>query len=223
MFSAGATARLTRQARIRSGGRHCGTRARGGGGILGVENKYWTQAHLLLSVRSLSHKHRLKTQTRGEAGAGAATHDPRPRRGRTAKFTEVLQRVPINQSGHRGTLLRSRCARDARQTAEAATRIRSGRSGRAGTDDSTDAGSAWHRRSHHQARKYEKATINAAQALVNDANEDIIPRDALLMELGRVFSAAGQESRAPQTLDKVIAESSLIPPSSKNAKQLLSR
>ena len=56
-----------------------------------------------------------------------------------------------------------------------------------------------------QAKKYDQA-IAAAQALVNNTSDDTIPRDALLMELGRVQVAAGKKAEAKQTLDKVIAE-----------------
>ena len=56
-----------------------------------------------------------------------------------------------------------------------------------------------------QAKKYDEA-INAAQALVNNTSDDTIPRDALLMELGRVQAAAGKKTEAKQTLDKVIAD-----------------
>lgn len=56
-----------------------------------------------------------------------------------------------------------------------------------------------------QAKKFDEA-ISAAQALVNNTADDSIPRDALLMELGRVQAAAGKKADAKQTLDKVIAE-----------------
>ena len=56
-----------------------------------------------------------------------------------------------------------------------------------------------------QAKKYDEA-ISAAQALVNNTGDDSIPRDALLMELGRVQAAAGKKAEAKQTLDKVIAD-----------------
>ena len=56
-----------------------------------------------------------------------------------------------------------------------------------------------------QAKKYDEA-ISAAQALVNNTSDDAIPRDALLMELGRVQVAAGKKAEAKQTLDKVIAD-----------------
>jgi TolA-binding protein len=56
-----------------------------------------------------------------------------------------------------------------------------------------------------QAKKYDDA-INAAQALVNNTSDDTIPRDALLIQLSRVQTAAGKKAEAKQTLDKVIAE-----------------
>jgi TolA-binding protein len=56
-----------------------------------------------------------------------------------------------------------------------------------------------------QAKKYDEA-ISAAQALVNNTSDDTIPRDALLMELGRVQAAAGKKAEAKQTLDKMIAD-----------------
>jgi TolA-binding protein len=56
-----------------------------------------------------------------------------------------------------------------------------------------------------QAKKYDEA-ITAAQALVNNTADDTRPRDALLMELGRVQAAAGKTAEAKQTLDKVIAD-----------------
>jgi TolA-binding protein len=58
---------------------------------------------------------------------------------------------------------------------------------------------------HAQAKKYDEA-ITAAQALVNNTSDDTLPRDALLMELGRVQVAAGKKTEAKQTLDKVIAD-----------------
>ena len=56
-----------------------------------------------------------------------------------------------------------------------------------------------------QAKKYDEA-ISAAQALVSNTTDDTIPRDALLMELGRVQAAAGKKAEAKQTLDKMIAD-----------------
>ena len=59
--------------------------------------------------------------------------------------------------------------------------------------------------SNAQAKKYDEA-IAAAQALVNNTSDEAIPRDALLMQLGRVQAAAGKKTEAKQTLDKIIAE-----------------
>ena len=70
-----------------------------------------------------------------------------------------------------------------------------------------------------QAKQYDRA-ISVAQALVNNTGDDSIPRDALLMGLGRVQVAACKKAEAKQTLDKVIAdfpESAYI----EEAKQLL--
>jgi TolA-binding protein len=55
-----------------------------------------------------------------------------------------------------------------------------------------------------QAKQYDRA-ISEAQALVNTTDESM-PRDALLMELGRVQAAAGKKTEAKQTLDRVIKE-----------------
>jgi hypothetical protein len=72
-----------------------------------------------------------------------------------------------------------------------------------------------------QAKQFDQA-ISMAQSLVNNTSDDSIPRDALLMELGRVYAMAGKNAEAKQTLDKVIAE---FPDSVyvEEAKQLLSR
>jgi tetratricopeptide (TPR) repeat protein len=55
------------------------------------------------------------------------------------------------------------------------------------------------------AKQFDQA-ITTAEALVNNPADDTIPRDALLMELGRVYAAAGKKVEAKQTFDKVIAE-----------------
>ena len=72
-----------------------------------------------------------------------------------------------------------------------------------------------------QAKQFDQA-IAASQALVNTATTDAtIPRDALLMQLGRVYAAAGKKTEAKQTVDKMLAEfpESIYAP---EAKQLLS-
>ena len=70
-----------------------------------------------------------------------------------------------------------------------------------------------------EAKQYDRA-ISAAQAMVSRVGDESIPRDALLMQLGRVQVAAGKKVEAKQTLDKVIAE---FPESAylEEAKQLL--
>jgi tetratricopeptide (TPR) repeat protein len=57
---------------------------------------------------------------------------------------------------------------------------------------------------HVQAKQYDQA-IAKAQTLAN-ANDDSLPRDAMLMELGRAYAAAGKKAEAKQTFDKVLAE-----------------
>jgi outer membrane protein assembly factor BamD (BamD/ComL family) len=55
-----------------------------------------------------------------------------------------------------------------------------------------------------QAKQFDQAIV-AAQALANNADQ-ALPRDAVLMQLGRVYAAAGKKTEAKQTLDKVVAE-----------------
>ena len=55
-----------------------------------------------------------------------------------------------------------------------------------------------------QAKQYDQA-IARAQALAN-ATDDSLPRDAMLMELGRAYAAAGKKTEAKQAFDKVLAE-----------------
>jgi hypothetical protein len=71
-----------------------------------------------------------------------------------------------------------------------------------------------------QAKQFDQA-ISAAQALANNTADQSLPRDAVLMELGRVYAAAGKTTEARQTFNKVVAE---FPDSAyaAEAKQLLS-
>ena len=55
-----------------------------------------------------------------------------------------------------------------------------------------------------QAKQYDQA-IAKAQALA-DANDELLPRDAMLMELGRAYAAAGKKTEAKQTFDQVLKE-----------------
>jgi hypothetical protein len=56
-----------------------------------------------------------------------------------------------------------------------------------------------------QAKQFEQA-VTAAQTLANNTTDAGLPRDAVLMELGRVYAAAGKKAEAKQTLDKLVAE-----------------
>ena len=55
-----------------------------------------------------------------------------------------------------------------------------------------------------QAKQYDQA-VAKAQALAN-SNDDALPRDAILMELGRAYAAAGKKTEARQTFDKLVSE-----------------
>jgi TolA-binding protein len=70
-----------------------------------------------------------------------------------------------------------------------------------------------------QAKQFDQA-LAAAQALAANTTDDSLPRDAVLMQLGRVYAAAGKKTEAKQTFDKVVAE---FPdsPYAEEAKQLV--
>jgi hypothetical protein len=71
-----------------------------------------------------------------------------------------------------------------------------------------------------QAKQFDQA-ISTAQALANNTADQSLPRDAVLMELGRAYAAAGKTNEAKQTFNKVVAD---FPdsPYAGEAKQLLS-
>lgn len=54
------------------------------------------------------------------------------------------------------------------------------------------------------AKQFDQA-ITGAQALANTDDEDL-PRDAMLMQLARIYAVAGKPTEAKQTFDKVVAE-----------------
>lgn len=122
-----------------------------------------------------------------------------------AKFAEVYNAYPSTDAGIAARYYAASALGMLGRHAEAATRFQEvadragansfyGRMARLGVVETSA-----------QAKKYDEA-ISAAQALVNNTSDDTIPRDALLMELGRVQAAAGKKAEAKQTLDKVIAE-----------------
>ena len=122
-----------------------------------------------------------------------------------AKFGEVYNAYPSTDAGIASRYYAASALAMLGRHAEAATRFQE-------TADRAGANSFYGRvarlgvvEANAQAKKYDEA-ITAAQALVNNTSDDTIPRDALLMELGRVQAAAGKKAEAKQTLDKVIAD-----------------
>ena len=57
---------------------------------------------------------------------------------------------------------------------------------------------------HVQSKQFDQA-IAKAEALAN-ASDEALPRDAMLMELGRAYAAGGKKTEAKQTFDKVVKE-----------------
>lgn len=122
-----------------------------------------------------------------------------------AKFAEVYNAYPSTDAGIASRYYAASALSMLGRHAEAAARFQE-------TVDRAGANSFYGRvarlgvvEANTQAKKYDEA-ITAAQALVNNTSDDSIPRDALLMELGRVQAAAGKKTEAKQTLDKVIAD-----------------
>ena len=122
-----------------------------------------------------------------------------------AKFTETYNAYPSSDAGIAARYYAAGALAMLGRHAEAAARYKEvvdragsdsfyGRMARLGVIDANT-----------QAKQYDEA-ISAAQALVNATGDEVMPRDALLMELGRVQAAAGKKAEAKQTLDKVIAE-----------------
>jgi TolA-binding protein len=121
------------------------------------------------------------------------------------KFAEVYNAYPSTDAGIAARYYAASALAMLGRHAEAAARFQE-------TVDRAGANSFYGRmarlgvvETNAQAKKYDEA-ISVAQALVNNTSDDTIPRDALLMELGRVQAAAGKKTEAKQTLDKVIAD-----------------
>lgn len=122
-----------------------------------------------------------------------------------AKFADVYNAYPSTDAGIASRYYAASALAMLGRHAEAAARFQE-------TVDRAGASSFYGRmarlgvvEANTRAQKYDEA-ISAAQALVNNTSDDSIPRDALLMELGRVQAAAGKKADAKQTLDKVIAD-----------------
>lgn len=122
-----------------------------------------------------------------------------------AKFTEVFDAYPATDAGIAARYHAAGALAMLGRHGEAATRYQE-------VVDRAGAGSFYGRvgqlgviEANAQAKQYDRA-ITAAQALVDNTADETMPRDALLLELGRVQVAAGKKAEAKQTLDKVIAE-----------------
>lgn len=121
------------------------------------------------------------------------------------KFTEVFNAYPSTDAGIAARYYAAGALAMLGRHAEAATRYQE-------VVDRAGTGSFYGRmgqlgvvEANAQAKQYDRA-ISAAQALVNNTADETMPRDALLMELGRVQAAAGKKAEAKQTLDKMIAD-----------------
>ena len=122
-----------------------------------------------------------------------------------AKFTEVFNAYPSTDAGIAARYYAAGALAMLGRHTDAATRYQE-------VVDRAGMGSFYGRvaqlgvvEANTQAKQYDRA-ISAAQALVNNTADETMPRDALLMELGRVQAAAGKKAEAKQTLDKVIAD-----------------
>ena len=122
-----------------------------------------------------------------------------------AKFTEAFTAYPSTDAGIAARYYAAGALAMLGRHAEAATRYQE-------VVDRAGTGSFYGRvgqlgviEANTQAKQYDRA-ISAAQAMVNNTADETMPRDALLMELGRVQAAAGKKTEAKQTLDKVIAD-----------------
>ncbi len=112
-----------------------------------------------------------------------------------AKFAEVYNAYPSTDAGIASRYYAASALAMLGRHAEAAARFQE-------TVDRAGANSFYGRmarlgvvETNAQAKKYDEA-ITAAQALVNNTSDDTIPRDALLMELGRVQARGRQEGRS---------------------------
>jgi TolA-binding protein len=122
-----------------------------------------------------------------------------------AKFTEVFNAYPSTHAGIAARYYAAGALATLGRHGEAATRYQE-------VVDRAGTNSFYGRvaqlgvvEANTQAKQYDRA-ITVAQSLVDNTADESMPRDALLMELGRVQAAAGKKAEAKQTLDKVIAD-----------------
>lgn len=122
-----------------------------------------------------------------------------------AKFNEALTSYPATRAGVAARYYAAAALGMLGRPAEAATRYQEVVQ-RAGTKEfygrMAQLGAI---EAQIQAKQFDQA-ISSAQALANDTSDDALPRDAVLMELGRVYAAAGKTAEAKETFDKVVVE-----------------
>lgn len=122
-----------------------------------------------------------------------------------AKFIEVANAYPTTRAGIASRYYAAASLAMLGRPAEAATRFQEVVQHAGSTSFYGRVAQLGSIESNVQAKQFDTA-VAAAQALVNATTDDAMPRDALLMQLGRVQLAAGKKAEARQTLDKVIAE-----------------
>ncbi len=121
-----------------------------------------------------------------------------------AKFTQVANAYPSTKSGIAGRYHAAAALMMLGRAAEAATRFQEVID-RMGTKDFYGRMSQLGvLEARVQAKQFDQA-ISTAQALTISTDEHL-PRDAMLMELGRIYLAAGKKSEAKQTFDRVLTE-----------------
>ncbi len=121
------------------------------------------------------------------------------------KFGEVYEAYPSTRAGIAARYYAAAALAMLGRHAEAATRYQEVVD-RAGTKDFYGRMAQLGKiEAQLQAKQFDQA-ITSAQALANNTTDDALPRDAVLMELGRVYAAAGKKTEAKQTFDKVVAE-----------------
>lgn len=196
--------------------------------VLVAAGGYWawntrreTRAQTLLSDATMVVQARIEEPKAGATPTAGSYPTIRARaEAALTKFTAVFDAYPSTKAGLAARYHAAAALGMLDRPAEAATRYQE-------VADRAGAGDFYGRmarlgvvEANMQAKQYDRA-ISAAQALVDNTSDEVIPRDALLMELGRVQAAAGKKTEARQTLDKVIAE---FPQSAyiDEAKQLLS-
>lgn len=122
-----------------------------------------------------------------------------------AKFNDALNAYPATRAGIAARYYAAAALAMLGRPTEAATRYQEVVQ-RAGTKDfygrMAQLGAI---EAQIQAKQFDQA-ISGAQALASDTSDDALPRDAVLMELGRVYAAAGKKTEAKETFDKVLVE-----------------